>query len=283
MNYQKTSPEMQAEYVQSGELRMYCEIQGNTQGESRPLLLLHAGFATIETSFEKLRPLLAKRGMTIAIEQQGHGHTADLNRPLAYEQMVEDTAALLRYKKIADADVFGWSDGGIVALGLAARYPDLVRRVATIGAGYNTDAEKPDFKQRLASMKPDNEHTLTFRDAYRKVAPAPDQWPVLVEKVKAMYAGFKGWSALEMQSLKAPLMVMLGDDDFTRPEHALELFRMVPNGRLAILPGSDHSAPVIRAEWVAAMLIDFFDTPDEKFVTTKPANDQPNHPSKEPS
>ena len=64
-----------------------------------------------------------------------------------------------------------------------------------------------------------------------------------------------------MQSLKVPLMVMLGDDDFTRPEHALELFRMVPSGRLAILPGSDHSAPVIRAEWVAALLIDFFDTP----------------------
>ena len=113
-------------------------------------------------------------------------------------------------------------------------------------------------------MKPDNEHTLPFRDAYRKVAPEPEHWPVLVEKVKAMYAGFKGWTAAEMQALKAPLMVMLGDDDFTRPEHALELFRMVPSGRLAILPGSDHSAPIIRADWVAAMLTDFFDAPAEK-------------------
>lgn len=69
--------------------------------------MLHAGFATIETSFEKLRPLVAKRGMTVTVEQQGHGHTADLNRPLAYEQMVEDTSALLRHMKIANADVFG--------------------------------------------------------------------------------------------------------------------------------------------------------------------------------
>ena len=279
MNPPNALPEKQVEYVQAGELQMYCETQGNTQGKSRPLLLLHAGFASIETSFKTLRPLMAKRGVTVAVEQQGHGHTADLNRPLTYEQMVEDTAALMRRKKIADADVFGWSDGGIVALGLAARHPDLMRRVATIGAGYNTAAEKPDFKQRLASMKPDNEHTLPFRDAYRKVAPEPEQWPVLVEKVKAMYGGFKGWSVTEMQSLKAPLMVMLGDDDFTRPEHALELFRMVPNGRLAILPGTDHSAPVTRAEWVAAMLVDFFDAPDEEFVTSQPANDKSEEPS----
>lgn len=287
MNHKTTLPDIETEYVHVGELRMYCEVQGATQnvmqGEGRPLLLLHAGFGTIDTSFEKLRPALTKHRMTIAIEQQGHGRTADLSRPLAYEQMVEDTAALLRHKKIADVDVFGWSDGGIVALGLAARHPKLVRKVATIGAGYNTSAEKPDFKERFASMKPDNEHTLPFRDAYRKVAPKPDQWPVLIEKVKAMYFGFKGWSDAEMRSLKAPLMVMLGDDDFTRPEHALELFRMVPHGRLAILPGSDHSAPVIRAEWVAAMLIDFFDAPFAPFVTAQKPNDQPDDQLKEQS
>ncbi|MEZ0475458.1 alpha/beta fold hydrolase [Luteimonas sp. B3_2_R+30] len=249
--------EVHSEYVQVGTLQMYCE----TQGHGPPLLLLHAGFATIETSFEKLRPVLAKRWTTIAVEQQGHGHTADIDRALTYEQMVKDTAALLRKKKITGASVFGWSDGGIVALGLAARHPKIVHKVATIGSGYNSEAETPEFKQRLAEMKPDNEHTLPFRDAYREVAPRPEEWPLLVEKVKAMYAGFKGWSEAEMRSLKAPLMVMLGDEDFLRPEHALELFRMVPSGTLAILPGSDHSAPVTRTDWVTAMLVDFFDAP----------------------
>ena len=257
MTAQTTLPGVHSEYVQAGALQMYCE----TQGQGRPLLLLHAGLATIETSFEKSRPEFAKRWTTIAVEQQGHGHTADIDRPLAYEQMVEDTAALLRHKKIANADVFGWSDGGIVALGLAARHPGLVRKVATIGSGYNTDAWKPDVKQRQGALKPENEHTLPFRNAYRNVAPKPEDWPLLIEKVKAMWAGFKGWPEAEMRSLKAPLMVMLGDNDFIRPEHALELFRMVPSGRLAILPGSDHSAPVTRSDWVTAMLVDFFNAP----------------------
>lgn len=84
-----------------------------------------------------------------------------------------------------------------------------------------TDAWKPDVKQRQAALKPDNEHTLPFRDAYRNVAPKPENWPLLIEKVKAMWAGLEGWPQAEMRSLKAPLMVMLGDDDFIRPEHAL--------------------------------------------------------------
>jgi pimeloyl-ACP methyl ester carboxylesterase len=257
-----TLPKVKSEYVQAGELQMYCE----TQGHGQPLLLLHAGFATIQTSFEKLRPILAKHSMTIAVEQQGHGHTADIDRPLSYEQMVEDTATLLRHMKIGNADVFGWSAGGIVAFGLAARHPALVRNVATIGAGYNNDCWSPDFRMRLEGMKPDNENTLPFRDAYRNVAPKPADWPVLVEKFKAMYANFQGWSEAEIRTLKAPLMVMMGDRDFLRPEHALELFRMAPNRRLVVLPGSDHSAPVTRVDWVASMLLDFFDAPDEKPV-----------------
>ena len=270
MTSETTLPEVQSEYVHSGALQMYCE----TQGRGRPLLLLHAGLATIDTSFEKLRPMLAMRWTTTAVEQQGHGHTADIDRPLAYEQMVEDTASLLRKKKITNADIFGWSDGGIVALGLAARHPDLIRKVATIGSGYNTDAWSPDFKERQAAMKPDNKNTLPFFDAYRSVAPKPDDWPLLIEKAKAMWVGFKGWSEAEMRTLKAPLMVMLGDDDFLRPEHALELFRMAPNRRLAVLPGSDHSAPTTRVDWVAAMLIDFFDAPAEKVDAVRHSNNQ---------
>lgn len=260
MNTNESLTKVHAEYVQIGDLQMYCETLGN----GPPLLLLHAGMATINTCFDKLRPMLGKRWATLAVEQQGHGHTADLPRPLTYEQMVDDTAALLRHKGISGADVFGWSDGGIVALGLAARHPKLVRKAAVIGAGYNTTSWSPDFKKRQASLQPDNAHTLPFRDAYRNIAPKTEDWPLLIEKLKVMWACFKGWSSAEIGSLKAPLMVMLGDGDVIRPEHALELFRMVPNGRLAILPGSDHSAPVTRVDWVTSMLLDFFDAPEEK-------------------
>lgn len=177
-----STPNVCSEYLQTGALQTYCE----TQGQGRPLLLMHGGLSTIQTSFEKLRPLLAERWMTIAVEQQGHGHTTDIERPLDYEQMVEDTAALLRQIKIANADVFGWSDGGIVALGLAVRHPDLVRKVATIGSGYNIDAWKQDFKLSQATLQPDNDHILPFRNAYRIVAPKPENWSLLVEKIKVM-------------------------------------------------------------------------------------------------
>ncbi len=235
MSSSKQSTKVHAEYVQLDDLRMYCE----TLGDGPPLLLLHAGMATIDTCFNELRPMLAKRWTTLAVEQQDHGHTADLSRPFSYEQMVADTAALLQQKKISGADVFGWSDGGIVALGSAARHPKLVRKVAIIGAGYNTDSWSTDFKKRQVSLQPDNEHTLPFRDAYRHVAPNPEDWPLLIEKVKAMWAGFEGWSNAEMLSLKAPLMA------------------------------SDHSVPVTRVDWVASMLLDFFDAPDEKPAALK--------------
>ena len=174
--------------------------------------------------------------------------------------MVEDTAALLTQLQVGATDVFGWSDGGIVALGLAARHPALVRKVAIIGAGYSADAEKPEFKPLMANLDPDNEHLAPFRQAYQKVAPH-NAWPQLLEKEKEMYFAFRGLRKAELSSLAAPLQVMLGDQDFTRLEHAVELFQLVPHGRLAVLPGSDHSAPVTRSEWVLSMLLDFFAAP----------------------
>ena len=179
---------------------------------------------------------------------------------MRYEQMVEDTAVALRVLGVTDAALFGWSDGGVVALGLSARHPDLVRAVATIGAGFGPDAEDAEFRRRMRALSPDNEHLAPFREAYTKVAPAPENWPRLSEKEKEMYFAFEGYPESELAKLRAPLMVMLGDRDFTRIEHATALFRLVPNGRLAVLPGSDHAAPVVRAAWLLPMLLDFFGT-----------------------
>lgn len=241
-------------FARAGELNVYYERVGT----GRPLLLLHAGFSTIDASFGKLRPAFVKHWATIAVEQQGHGHTADIDRPMSYRQMVDDTAAVMRTLEISDADVFGWSDGGIVALGLAIEHPKLTRKVAIMGAGYNPGAETPEFRDQLRALKPDNEHLQPFHVAYKKVAPDPGHWPTLIDKARDMYFSFEGWQEADLRRLEAPLLVMLGDQDFVRLEHAVELFRMVPQGRLAVLPGSDHGVPVARAEWVAAMLQDFF-------------------------
>ena len=116
-------------YVLVNGLNMYYEIQG----AGRPLVLIHGGVCTIDTCFGKVRPLLVKNWKTVAVELQGHGHTADVDRPLTFEQLAEDTAALLRQLKIENADVVGYSIGGGVALQIAMRYPDLVRKLVVIG------------------------------------------------------------------------------------------------------------------------------------------------------
>lgn len=256
---------LRAETIKVGALAMYSDEMGSdAQGKGRPLVLLHPGFGTIASAFGKLRPELAKHRLTVGIEQQAHGHTADIDRPLSYEQMVEDTAALLVKLNIRDADIFGWSDGGILALGLAAKHSGLVHRVAIIGAGYNPDAEGPGFADKLDALKPDDPKMADFRKAYEEVAPDPKNFVGMMQKVKDMYRRWKGWSRAEMKSLKAPLMVMLGDRDLTRIEHAVELYRLVPDGRLAVLPKADHGAPVTRSDWVIAMLNDFFNEKDGK-------------------
>src|SRR5512142_2518219 len=110
-------------------LNMYYEIHGT----GRPLVLLHGALSTLETDFGKVLPALAQTRQVIGIEQQGHGHTADVNRPLTYEQMAEDTAALLRQIGIDRADFFGYSMGGGIALQIAIQHPDRVRKLAWAG------------------------------------------------------------------------------------------------------------------------------------------------------
>jgi pimeloyl-ACP methyl ester carboxylesterase len=245
--------------VPVGDLRIYFEAQG----EGPPLLLLHGGMNTIETSFAGLRKALAPGRRIVAIEQQGHGRTGDADRPLRYERMVEDSAAVLAAFGLSGVDVFGWSDGGIVGLGLAARHPRLVRRLAVCGADHRADADSPETSELFQSLDADGSDLAPFREAYQRVAPRPGDWSRLVEKCKEMWQGFEGWPEAEMRGIAAPLLVMAGDRDTLPLEHAIELFRMVPYGRLAVLPGSDHLVPLRRAEWVAGMLTDFFDAPDE--------------------
>lgn len=135
---------VQSGYAHVNGLNMYYEIQGAGQ----PLILLHGGISTIGTSFGKLRPALAGRWKTIAVEQQAHGHTADIDRPLRFEQMADDTAALLGTLGIAKADFLGYSDGGNVAFAVAIRHPELMERVVLAGTNFNNEGLDPDILKK---------------------------------------------------------------------------------------------------------------------------------------
>lgn len=244
-------------YVTVDGLEMYYETQG--LGESRPLLLLHGGLTTIATSFETVRPLLAQHRPTVAVEQQGHGHTADIDRPLTFEQMADDTAGVLRQLGIDRADVFGYSDGGNVALGLAIRHPELVGRLIVAGTNFNNDGLYPEIVDYFHHAKP--EEMAPLGEAYARVAPDPDGWPDLVAKVMHQALAFTGWSPADLRGISALTLVIAGDDDIVRPEHAVELFRLIPNCRLAVLPETDHALLIDRAELLVPILTAFLDWP----------------------
>ena len=173
-------------YAAVNGLKMYYEIQGT----GKPLVVLHGAFG-----WATIYPTLAKNRQVIAVELQGHGHTADIDRPLTYEQMADDTAALLKQLKIERADFFGYSMGGNVALAIAIHHPDLVDRVAINGSyfGKLEDAFEPASLKQFQSLPADSAPAV-LKDPYDKVAPDPKQWPVLVAKVKKAGLEFKGFA-----------------------------------------------------------------------------------------
>ena len=165
-------------YAQVGPLRMYYEMHG----AGRPLLVLHGGGSTIDTSFGAIMPTLASQHLVIAPEQQGHGHTADIDRPLSFRQMADDTAAMLRQLDVGKVDVLGFSNGGSVALELAIRYPELVDRVVLASVYYRRDGIRPEI---LRSFETASSQSMpeVYRRAYLRVAPNPRDLDNLTPKL----------------------------------------------------------------------------------------------------
>jgi len=246
---------MHRDYAFVNSLKMYYEIHG----AGRPLVLLHGGLTTIDSSFGEILPILANTRQVVAVEQQGHGHTADLDRPLTFEQMADDTAALLRQIEIESADFFGWSDGGNIALQIALRHPSLVRRLMISGTNYNNDGFDSSVLRAFQDLTPAGMPKV-LAEAYARTAPDPKQWPILIDKVKKLALEFKGWRPEDIQSIDVPVLVMIGDRDIVRPEHAVQMFRLLPNAQLAVLPGTDHNT-LARPDWVLPMMAAFLDGP----------------------
>jgi pimeloyl-ACP methyl ester carboxylesterase len=215
---------------------------------------------------------LAEARQVIAVELQGHGRTADIDRPLSYEQMSDDVAALLRHLGIERADVFGYSMGGGVALQLAMRHPELVQKLVVASASSTSDGVHPEVWEGIEQITPELFAGTPWKEEYDRVAPNPDAFPTLVEKMKQLDSQPFTWPPDEIRAIAAPTMVMIGDSDGTTPEHAVELFRMrgggvfgdlagLPSARLAILPGTTHVGLIHRADWLAPMIDEFLDAP----------------------
>jgi len=242
-----------AEYASVNGLRIYYEIHGPANSAKPPLVLMHGGGSTIETSFEQYLPLLAKTRRVVAFDQQGHGRTADVDRPFSFEQSADDAAALLHHLKIEQADFFGYSNGGTIALQIAIRHPKLVRRLVVMSANFKRDGLPPEFWEGMKHAKL-SEMPAELRDAYAHLSPHPERLQSFHDKCVQRMLNFKDVPAEALRSIEAPALIIVGDADVVRPEHAVEMFRVMRNAKLAILPNTDHMSIVKNVEAQSQMI-----------------------------
>ena len=192
----------------------------------------------------------------IAFEQQGHGHTADVARPFSFRQSAEDAVALLRHLHVAKADFLGYSNGGHITLEIALRHPEVVRALILQSVFFSRDGTDPRFWQGFDHATLD-EMPVELRKAYLATAPHPEQLPSFFAKSVQRMREFKGWTPAQIQTIRPPTLLVLGDRDIVRVEHAAQMQHLLPDARLAVLPATDHLAMTDRAKDVAAILDEF--------------------------
>ncbi|MFJ2730204.1 alpha/beta fold hydrolase [Streptomyces collinus] len=239
----------------------YVELPGvrtwyETEGSGDPLLLLHGGFCTIETWGAQRADLAAAYRLFLP-ERRAHGRTPDVAGPLTYEDMAADTGDFLEAVVRAPAHLVGWSDGGVVALLVAAARPDLVRKVVVIGAGFRPADEAFVEPSMLDALAHGSDELDFFRAMYEPVTPdGAEHWPVVARKVLDMWRGQPTLTTEDLGRITAPTLVMVGDDDMVTLEHSIALYRAVPGSQLAVVPGASHLVPLEKPALVNRMILD---------------------------
>jgi pimeloyl-ACP methyl ester carboxylesterase len=254
----------QTGYAPVNGLEMYYEIHG--RGE--PLVLLHGAYGAIGL-WGPILTTLAEHRQVIAVELQGHGHTADIDRPFDYEHFADDVAGLMDHLALAHADVVGYSMGGTTALQVAIRHPKLVRKLVVIAANYRKDGFYPAVLAGLGALTPEVFAGSPEEEIYLRTAPHPEDFPVLVEKHNALDTLEFAFPDEDIRVIAAPTQLLFGDSDIVRLDHAVEMFQLrgggvpgdfvgLPATQLAILPGTTHLTIVSERTDVLVTMIDTF-------------------------
>ena len=219
-------------YADINGLRMYYEIHGN----GSPLVLLHGGGSTIRSTYGRVLPELAKTHKVIAVELQAHGHTKDIDRPLSFEQDADDVAALLKQLNIDKADIIGFSNGGTTSLQIAIRHPKIVDRLVLMSATFSRDGMLPGFFDGFNNAKL-SDMPKPLQEAYLEANADTAGLRTMFERDVARMSNFKDIDESLIHNIQAPALVINGDADVVRKEHALVLANLLPHAELAILPG----------------------------------------------
>jgi pimeloyl-ACP methyl ester carboxylesterase len=256
-------------YAEVNGIKLYYEIHGT----GRPLILLHGGLGAIEMFGPNL-PALAKGREVIAVDLQGHGRTADIDRPLSVELMADDIAALIKHLRLQRPDVMGYSLGGGVALQTAIRHPEVVNKLVVVSTPFRRNAFYPEIlaqQGQVGAAAAEGMKRTPMYQLYSSIAPRPEDWPRLLGKIsEAMKKDFD--FSKEIAGIKATTLVVAGDADMFPPAHAVEMFGLLgggkrdggwdgsgrPKSKLAILPGLTHYT-IASDPALAATAIPFLD------------------------
>jgi pimeloyl-ACP methyl ester carboxylesterase len=256
-------------YAPVNGLQMYYELHGSG---GTPLLLLHGGLFNIDLQFGELIPELAATRQVIAADFQGHGRTNDIDRPLRSADLASDVVGLLQHLGIAQADIFGFSVGGAVALHLAIKHPELVRKLIVSSVSFHPDGDRPENRDAVGSLTVEMIAGTPMEQQYRAKSPHPDRLQDLLDKLGTYDEGFPGWSDADIEGIAAPALITVGDCDAVTLDHAVGFLRLrggdvngdfvgVPASQLAVFPGTTHFFGLARTALVLDVVLRFLDAP----------------------
>ncbi|WP_020576762.1 alpha/beta fold hydrolase [Actinopolymorpha alba] len=267
---QPTNQAPQTGYAPVNGLQMYYEIHGSG---GTPLLLLHGGLFNIDLQFGQVLPALAQTRQVIAADFQAHGRTNDIDRPLTTADLASDVVGLLQHLGVRQVDVFGFSVGGAVALYLAIKHPELLRKLIVSSASFHPDGMRPENAEAVGGMTVDMIAGTPMEQDYLAKSPNPDMLQDLLDKLGTFDKGITGWSDAEIKGIAAPTLITVGDCDAVTLQHAVRFLELrggnvngdfvgVPASQLAVFPGSTHFFGMARTALVLDVVTTFLDAPE---------------------
>ncbi len=256
-----------AGYVDVNGLHMYYESHGEG---GVPLVVLHGAFSSIHNSFGMLIPTLAQTRRVIGFDLQGHGRTADIDRPMYHPLLADDVVKALDVLGVEQADLWGYSNGAAVALNITLSHPERVRKLILQSAAYRLDGVHPGLMEGLGEAQPSMMYGSPWHTEYLELNPNPDFDALFRKKTEADKA-LKDFTDEQIKSITAPVLIMAGDSDLPTIEHLARFFRLVgggvfgdtpaglPRSQLAILPGTSHVSSAYRPDLVLPIIPAFLD------------------------
>ena len=259
--------------VEVNGMQMYYEVSG----EGDPLIVLHGAYMNI-LSMGEIIPKLAETHRVYALELQGHGRTTDIERPITYPDLADDVAAFMDAVGLDKADVFGYSMGAVTGLQFAIRHSEKVNKLIAASVAYDFEGWQPAFRDFIPQMSVEMIVGMPFAEEYRKLAPNPDGFPALVEKLIALEKEPMAWED-DVEALKTPVLIITGDADVATLEHSVAMFRLLgggvmgdmgqplPASRLAVMPATSHTAIITQPDLLHAFIEPFLkgETPKGMF------------------